>query len=200
MTVRQADFLMAIATILMSLGLMWSSTDGLAIGWVSGKGPGSGFWPFWLAVGMLLCSLATLVRWFLRHTPESRSTEIYMSRSAVVVVGTSVGALIALLVGIHIVGTYFALLAFLLFYLKVIGRHEWPLTVMLVGGIPVFIFSLFEWALQIPLPKALTEEWFYPVFDIMYETDYFWMYILGSFLFLGAVSLALHKFLPGQDR
>ncbi len=191
MSVRHADLLMAIATILMSLGLMWSSTDGLAIGWVANKGPGSGFWPFWLAVGMLLCSITTIVRWYLRMTPESRSDETYISRDAAVVVGTSVAALFALLAGIHFIGTYLALPLFLLFYFRVVGRHDWPATIMLAGGIPVFIFALFEWALQIPLPKALTEEWFYPVFDIMYETDYFWIFVLGAFALLAAISFAV---------
>ena len=198
MTVRQAEFLMAVATILVSLGLMWSATDGLAIGWVPEKGPGSGFWPFWLSFGMLLASVTTLVRWFMKATPESVSTEPYMSHSSVIVVGISVGALLALLIGIHVVGIYVALFFFLLFYIKVIGKHAWPLTIMLVGGTPVFIFALFEWLLQIPLPKAITEEWFYPVFDVMYGTDHFWAYIVGSFAILGAMSFAVHKLSPSQ--
>ena len=184
---------MAIATILVSLGLMWSATSGLQIGWVPEKGPGSGFWPFWLAVGMLLASLVTLVRWFLGATPESRSTELYMSRNACVVVGIAVGALLFLLVGIHVIGIYLSLPLFLFFYIKIVGKHSWAATVLLTFGVPVFIFALFEWGLQIPLPKAVTEEWFYPVFDVMYGSDNFWMYIVGIFLVLAAVSFALHK-------
>ncbi len=53
MTVRTAELLMAIATILVSLALMWKSSE-LAIGWIPEKGPGSGFWPFWLSTGLLL--------------------------------------------------------------------------------------------------------------------------------------------------
>jgi hypothetical protein len=198
MTVRQAELLMAIATILMSLGLMWSSTNGLQIGWVSERGPGSGFWPFWLSTGMLLASLATLFRWFTRATPESRSDEIYMSTNALIVVGTAVGALLGFLIGIHLVGLYVALFFFLLFYIRFVGRHPWPLTILLVGGTPLFIFALFEWALQIPLPKAITEEWFYPVFDIMYGTDHFWAYVAGSFALLLAIAFAVHKLTPAD--
>ncbi len=198
MTVRQAELLMAIATVLMSLGLMWSSTDGLSISWVSGKGPGSGFWPFWLSLGMLLASLATLFRWFTGATPESRSEEPYISREALTVVGVSVGALLALLIGIHLVGIYVSLLLFLFFYIKFVGRHAWAITILLVIGTPVFIFALFEWGLKIPLPKAVTEEWFYPVYDVMYGTDHFWMYIFGIFATLAAVSLAIHKFAQPQ--
>lgn len=198
MTVRQAELLMALATIAVSLGLMWSSSDGLEIGWVPEKGPGSGFWPFWLSVGLLLSSLMTLYRWFTRATPESRSEEPYMSSEAIRVVGTAVGALLALLIGIQIVGIYASLPLFLLFYVRFVGNHSWPLTVMLVGGFPVFIFALFEWGLQIPLPKAVTEEWFYPVFDVMYGTNSFGLYVLGTFVVLGIIAFALHKFLPSD--
>ena len=111
------------------------------------------------------------------------------------VVGTSAGALLALLIGIHMVGMYIALLGFLLFYIKVIGRHDWGITILLVGGIPLFIFGMFEWALQIPLPKAITEEWFYPVFDVMYGTNYFWAYMIGASLLVAALAFLAHKFI-----
>ncbi len=190
---------MAIATILVSLGLMWSATDGLAIGWVKEKGPGSGFWPFWLSFGMLLASIVTLYRWFTGATPESRNEEPYMSRTAITVVGTSVAALLGLLIGIHVVGMYIALFFFLLFYLKFVGRHAWAITFALITGIPLFIFALFEWGLQIPLPKAMTEEWFYPVFDVMYGTDHFWMYVFGSFAAIAVISFAIHKITPSHS-
>ena len=57
---------------------------------------------------------------------------------------------------------------FLMFYLKFVGRHTWRLTIMLTLGLPVFVFCLFEWALTIPLPKEITEPWFYPIYDLMY--------------------------------
>jgi len=167
MTVRTAELVMAIALALLSLGFMVKSAE-LAIGWVPGRGPGSGAWPFWLSLGMLLASLATVLRWFLRATPESRSTELYMSRSAVSIVGSSVAALLMLLIGIHYIGIYFSLILFLLFFLRIMGRHSWPTTVAIALLTPVAIFGLFEWALTIPLPKALSEPLFYPIYDLMY--------------------------------
>ena len=167
MTVRTAELLVAIATILISLAIMWKSSE-LSIGWVPRKGPGSGAWPFWLSTGMLLASIATLVRWFLRITPESRSDEVYISRTAVYVVGISVASLLFLLIATHFVGIYFALLIFLFFYLRFVGRHGWFTTLSLTIGVPVFIFCLFEWALTIPLPKAISEPLFYPIYDLIY--------------------------------
>ena len=169
MTVRNAELWMAIATALLSAAFMYKSTDGLSIGWIRGTGPGSGAWPFWLSTGMLLASLWTLVRWFRGITPESRSSDVYMSHETVVVVGTSAGAIVFLLAATHLVGMYASLLLFLLFCFRFIGQHRWPTTVVLSIGIPVFIFCLFEWALQIPLPKAITEPLFYPIYDLMYS-------------------------------
>jgi putative tricarboxylic transport membrane protein len=63
MTVRTAELLMAIALSLLSLAFMVKSAE-LNIGWVPGRGPGAGAWPFWLSVGMLAASLATVFRWF----------------------------------------------------------------------------------------------------------------------------------------
>ncbi len=167
MTVRTAELVMAIVTILISAAIMWKSTE-LSIGWVASKGPGSGAWPFWLSAGMLLASIATLVRWFLRITPESRSSEIYISRTALYVVGVSVGAILFLLIATHYIGIYISLVIFLFFYLRFVGRHSWLVSLSLTIGVPVFIFCMFEWALTIPLPKGISEPLFYPVYDWIY--------------------------------
>ena len=87
MTVRTAELVMAIVTILVSASIMWKSTE-LSIGWVPDRGPGSGVWPFYLSAGMLVASITTLVRWFMKATPESRSSETYISRTALYVVGS----------------------------------------------------------------------------------------------------------------
>jgi putative tricarboxylic transport membrane protein len=167
MTVRTAELLMAIALALLSLAFMVKSAE-LNIGWVEGRGPGAGAWPFWLSLGMLATSLATLYRWFRGVTPESRSTEIFMTRGAVSIVGTSVAALTALLIGIHVIGVYISLVLFLVFYIRIVGRHSWGTTLAIALLTPVLVFCLFEWALTIPLPKAYSEPLFYPIYDLVY--------------------------------
>ena len=168
MTVRTAELLASIICALCSIGLMLKSSE-LNIGWIDGRGPGSGAWPFWLSAGMLGASLLTMLRWFIRATPESRSTETFITRDRLMVVGISAGSILFLLVATHLVGLYVALVLFLLFYLRFVGRHSWLLTVILMIGIPVFVFCLFEWALKIPLPKSITEPMFYQIYDLMYS-------------------------------
>lgn len=167
MTVRTAELVMSIVLILCSIGLMVKSAEN-QIGWVQGRGPGAGAWPFWLSAVMLLSCIATLIRWFRGVTPESRNYESYIDRDTLFLVGITVGALIVLLGLTHIIGLYISLMLFLLFYLKVVGRHGWGLSIALTIGIPVFIFGLFEWALTIPLPKAMSEPLFYPIYELIY--------------------------------
>ncbi|WP_198174167.1 tripartite tricarboxylate transporter TctB family protein [Mesorhizobium xinjiangense] len=168
MTVRTAEFTASILLILASLGLMWKSADGLSVGWIPGAGPGSGFWPFWLAVIMLLSSIATLVRWFLRATPQSRSDEAFVDRDTVQIVGLTVLALFFLLLASHYFGMYVSLMAFLLFYLRFIGGHSWTLSITLMVFIPTFVFFFFEYLMTIPLPKGITEPLFYPLYQFLY--------------------------------
>lgn len=168
MTVRTAELAMAILLALASIGLMVKSAE-LNIGWVVNRGPGAGAWPFWLSAGMLLCCITTMIRWFMKITPESRNLEPFMTSETIRIVGTSAGAILFLLAATHFIGMYLALMFFLVFYLKYIGRHKWGLTIVLTIGIPIFIFCLFEWALKIPLPKSVTEPWFYPIYDLMYS-------------------------------
>ena len=88
-----------------------------------------------------MVSLLTLYRWFRRITPESRSTEAYLSRDRLLVVGVSAGAILFLLIATHLIGIYAALFLFLLFYLRFVGRHSWALTSVLTVALPVFIFA-----------------------------------------------------------
>ncbi len=167
MTVRTAEIVMAILMGALSIGFMVKSAE-LNIGWVTERGPGAGAWPFWLATGMLLCCLMTIVRWFRRATPESRSTEPFIPPTAVAMVGLTIGAIAALLLLTQWIGIYFALVLFLAFYLKVMGGHGWPMTLAVTVIVPVVVFCLFEWALTISLPKGISEPLFYPIYDLIY--------------------------------
>ncbi len=167
MTVRTAELLMAVALALISIALMVKSAE-LNIGWVKGLGPGAGAWPFWLSTGMLITSIWTIIKWFLRATPESRSTEPYMTANTIRIIGPTVLALIALLLGSHVIGMYLAVMLFLLYYVRLVGRHSWVTTIGISIGTPVLLFVFFDWALRSPLPKGYSEPLFYPIYDLIY--------------------------------
>jgi hypothetical protein len=73
-------------------------------------------------------------------------------------------ALVVTIALIPWVGSYIALPLFLLWYLKIFGKHGWTLTLSLVIGTPIFLFFFFEVTLKILLPKGLTEPLFVPLY------------------------------------
>lgn len=167
MTVRTAELLMAIFFAVASLAIMFKSNE-LSIGWVAGRGPGAGAWPFWLAAGMFLSCVWILIRWYRGTTPESRSMALIMDRTAVYVVGTAIAALTGLLIGTHIIGIYFSLILFLFFFIRIYGGNGWGTSIAISILTPIGIFCFFEWALKVPLPKGYTEWMFYPIYALIY--------------------------------
>ena len=167
MTVRNAEILVAVILAIMSAGIMWKSTE-LNVGWVKGSGPGAGAWPFWLAAGMLLSCLWTIVRWIRRVTPQSRSTEVFVTADTLAIVGPAVVGLVLLMAGTHIIGMYLSVFFFMIAFVRFLGRHSWVTTISLAIGAPVVMFMLFEWALTTSLPKGISEPLFYPLYDLIY--------------------------------
>lgn len=157
MSTRIAELIVAVGLLLLSLALMWNVLAGdLIIGWIKGRGPGAGMWPFWLSVGMALASVWTIVRWVRGTTPESRNEEPYIDPEHFWLVAVSFASLTVMVAAVYIVGTYLAIALFMLFYLKAVGRHRWGITILMSIGTPLFIYFLFEWQLTKYLPKGLT--------------------------------------------
>tara|TARA_B100002003_G_scaffold251736_1_gene297075 strand:+ start:3797 stop:4051 length:255 start_codon:yes stop_codon:yes gene_type:complete len=75
-------------------------------------------------------------------------------------------ALTLMIGSIHIIGIYFAVPLFLLYYVRVVGRHNWLLSLGVSISAPVISFFFFEIALRITLPKGYSEPLFYPLYDI----------------------------------
>ncbi len=155
---------MAVIMAIVSISLMWKSAE-LPIGWIPREGPGGGAFPFWLSAGMLVCCIWIIVRWF-RGYFDSYGDTLYMDKETVRVFLTGAVSLTVTIGAIYLVGVYGAIPMLLIFYMKFIGRHTWPLTIALAVAFPVVTFFFFEIALTITLPKGLTEPLFYPLYDI----------------------------------
>ena len=162
---RVAELVMAVCLAIFSISIMWISTD-LPIGWIPGSGPGGGAFPFWLGAGMLVCCLVIIVRWFRRTSPPARSPEPFMTPEALKLFLVGAGSLTVMIGAIHFVGVYVSVPLFLLFYMRVLGRHSWPLSGAVAIVTPIVTFFFFEIALTITLPKGVTEPAFYPLYDI----------------------------------
>lgn len=162
---RIAELIMALVMAVFSVYLMWKSAE-LPIGWIPEEGPGGGAFPFWLATGMLLCCIAILYNWARRLSPPSQSEDVFMDSETITLIGTVTLALTVMIGAIHFVGVYVSVPIFMAFYMRYLGRHSWRLISSFVVLTPVITFFFFEIALKKTLPKGVTEEFFYPLYDI----------------------------------
>ncbi len=170
---RIAEFLAAIALGGVSVYIMWKSgTSAWGDGWgesiryLPGEGPGSGWWPFWLALVMLLCCVWTFVNAVRRTTPPSRSTEPFLDAFGVIMLLKVGGGVIAFVGLIYLGGMYGAMAAFLFYYIYVLGRHGLKTALAIALGAPVVTFFFFDVAMRIVLPKGYLEPLFIPLYDI----------------------------------
>lgn len=154
---------------LLSIYFMWKAAE-LPIGYQAGRGPGGGAWPFWLSAVMLVCCGAIALNWWRRASPLSRSEEPALDGHGwrtLLFVG---GGIVGFVTLIPVISMYGAIAAFLLYYVRVLGRHGWGLSLGLALAAPVALFFFFEGAMRITMPTGLpfTD----PVFDVLYDIIY----------------------------
>lgn len=151
---RLAEIVTAGVLALLSIYLMWKSTE-LNVGYITGEGPGGGAWPFWLSGIMLICTGMIAINWVRRTSPPAQSEEALLDgygKRSLVLVG---GGLLGFIGLIGIISMYGAMLVFLVYYLRFLGRHSWTLTAILSISLPVTFFLFFEAVMRITLPKGM---------------------------------------------
>ena len=165
MTVRTAELLMAVMMGAFSVYLMYKSLE-LPIGWVEDEGPGGGAWPFWLSAVMLISCFGIISNWFRKKGKIANSMKTYIQSHVFIEVGAVAVSLIITVALFSFIGIYGALPLFLLFYLKVLGKHRWLFSITFAVVTPIIIFYFFEITLKIILPKGITEPLFLPLYKM----------------------------------
>ena len=154
---------------LISMYLMWKSAE-LPIGFIEGRGPGGGAWPFWLSTIMLISCLIIAFNWWRGTSPPSQSDEPVLDEYGWRMLFLVGGGIIVFVALVNIISMYGAIMAFLIYYVKYLGRHSWVLTLSIALPVPILFFFFFEGAMRITMPTGMsfTE----PLFDILYEIIY----------------------------
>lgn len=175
------------AAALMALAVFFMAhAVALPVLWVKGAGPGGGAFPFWLSLGMFACAAVIFGRelkphigpWLHRfrdetgqdHLDEAGSDDAhpFIDRRALPALAMTVAALVVTVGLMHWLGAYVAIPLFLLFYLRVVGKRGWGLTLTLTLLTPVALFLFFEAVLRILLPKGVLEPLFFPLYALIF--------------------------------
>jgi putative tricarboxylic transport membrane protein len=149
---RAADLVTAL--VLMGVGgIVIADAVRLGIGWGT-EGPESGFFPFWLALFLVAAAAVIALQTVRRPVSEPFVTAARL-RPVLAVLGPA-AAMVLITEGL---GLYVASALYLAFYMRWVGRHEWPLTVGLSLGVPLLTFVIFERWFLVPMPKGPLEAW-----------------------------------------
>jgi putative tricarboxylic transport membrane protein len=149
---RAADLITASILILFG-GLVITDAMRLGIGWGM-DGPRSGFFPFWLALIMVVCCAGVIVQQMRITTRHS-----FLQREKLRPVLTVLWPAILAVFLMQWLGLYVAAALYLGFYMRWVGQHSWATVISLAFGIPLVTFLVFERWFYVPMPKGPLEAW-----------------------------------------
>lgn len=153
---RQADIVFALCLLVLAGLVAWESLA-LSIGWGI-NGPEGGFFPFWLAVGLGLCSLVILGQAVWRATPVLHKPLVASGGWALLL--TVALPAIAMVALSECIGLYLATALYVGFYMRWVGQHRWSLVLAVSICLPLGSYFLFDKWFLIPMPKGLWGEYF----------------------------------------
>jgi putative tricarboxylic transport membrane protein len=149
---RAAELVTASVLILLG-GIVLFDAVRLGFGW-GPDGPRSGFFPFWLALIMVIvCGV------ILAQAAWHAQRKSFVSREQLGPVLKVLWPATAAVALMHFVGLYVASGLYMGFYMRWVGRHSWVAVVAIALGIPIASFLIFEKWFLVPMPKGPLEQW-----------------------------------------
>jgi putative tricarboxylic transport membrane protein len=125
----------------------------VGFGWGS-SGPESGFFPFYLGVGTLICSGFVLTKGFKEFKKEGSGGRLIpeggLKPILWVLIPSTVMVILTEFVGLHI-----AAAIFLAFYMRAVGKIRWVTVALVSILLPVSLFVVFDKFFLIPLPMGM---------------------------------------------
>ena len=150
---RAADLITAAVLVLLGAVVLFDAVR-LGIGWGT-DGPKSGFFPFWLALILVVACGVIAARAASRKSPKP-----FVTRAQLVPVLKVLWPATGMVVLVQLAGLYVASALYLGFYMRWVGRHSWSAIVALSIGVPFVTFLVFEQWFLVPMPKGPLEAWF----------------------------------------
>ncbi|MDA0999686.1 MAG: tripartite tricarboxylate transporter TctB family protein [bacterium] len=158
---KWADRGVAAVLFLLGLGVAWKAAE-LPVGILPREGPGGGFFPFWLSLGVSIAAALVFIRTFVQKAfPEKASGGTFITREGLLgLLRVGLPGLIMILL-INLLSIYLAAALFVFYCLYFVGKHKLSITLSVAIGTPIAVYVIFERFLILPLPKGLLESLFY---------------------------------------
>jgi putative tricarboxylic transport membrane protein len=147
---RQADIICALCLLGLAILVAWESLQ-LNVGWGL-NGPEGGFFPFWLAVGLGGCCIVSLAQAIWHVAPALRQPFVKPGGWVLLLKVLLPATTMVLLT--ELIGLYPAAALYIAFYMRWIGRYDWPLILAVSVCIPLGSYFLFDKWFLLPMPKG----------------------------------------------
>lgn len=152
---RKANLWVAVFLFVIGAVVMYDSVR-LGFRWQPGFGPGAGYLPFYLALGVLICTGINIVKQ-IRQLSKSGTTgdkrliqEGGLKPILWVLLPSTVMVILTAIIGLH-----FAAFVFLLFYMRAVGKIGWLECALVSVLFPIGMYVVFDRLFLIPLPDGM---------------------------------------------
>ena len=152
---RKANLGVAIFLFLIGAIVMFDAVR-LGFRWVPGFGPGAGYLPFYLALGILVCTGISIVKQIRQLSKEGIVGDKRLIQEGGltpilwVLIPSTVMVILTSIIGLH-----FAAAVFLFFYMRKVGDIGWLECSLVSILFPVGMYLVFDRFFLIPLPDGM---------------------------------------------
>jgi putative tricarboxylic transport membrane protein len=156
---RKANLWVAVVLFLIGAIVMY---DAVRLGWRwdPGFGPGAGYLPFYLSLGVLICTGIFIVKQ-IRQLSKSGivgDKRLIQEGGLKPILWVLIPSTV-MVVLIPIVGLHFAAFIFLVFYMRAVGKIGWLECALVSILFPIGMYIVFDRLFLIPLPGGMLGEY-----------------------------------------
>ncbi len=152
---RKANLWVAVFLFVIGAIVMFDSVR-LGFRWQPGFGPGAGYLPFYLSLGVLICTGINIVKQIRQLSKEGITGDKRLIQEGGlkpilwVLLPSTVMVILTAIIGLH-----FAAFVFLLFYMRVVGKIGWLECALVSVLFPIGMYVVFDRLFLIPLPDGM---------------------------------------------
>jgi hypothetical protein len=148
----RADFYGGLILSLFFGAALW---EGLSFQYGTEFAPGPGFAPVWLsAIGLCVSLLIAAHGLRLKASRSESHAAPSLEKWGLLRVGLTLLGLMGMIALVPVLGLTLSILAFLLYLTLVVQRHTWLTAVGASLGTVAFVYLVFVYALDVPVPKG----------------------------------------------
>jgi putative tricarboxylic transport membrane protein len=149
---RRADIFVALG--MMLVGII-SLADAIRLGFGWGmSGPEAGFFPFYMGLGILICTMFIVVKAVKIYRKEGPGGPLIQEGGLVQILWILIPAIGVVLLT-ELIGLHLATVFYLAFNIRVLGKMSWVKVILLSVLVPLSMYIVFDRVFLIPLPEGL---------------------------------------------